>query len=237
MSDITVLISTSPIPSNPSTAIIGATIGSISTELPDADIIIMADGTEQPNDAYQRHLTAIKRRWPGILRQFENHQHQSGMLKPTLAEVETPLIYYLEHDWVTLPNVPWRELSNLIFSGEFNSIKLHAQPRISPYYEHLMMERLIYQDGAASDRYQDNRAGVAIPIIRSRQWSQNPHLASTQFYREKILPLCRGKCDFIENIIHGIIANSPWEEFKTGIYNPVDGDMFRVSHLDGRGTP
>jgi hypothetical protein len=153
-----------------------------------------------------------------------------------LEYVDTPLILYWESDWELLPSIPWHELCNLILSGGFNYIKLHAQPRISPYHEHLMLERVIYQNGVASDRFHENRLGGAVPIIRTRQWSQNPHLASTQFYREKVLPHCEGKCDFIENIMHGVVANAPWEEFKCGIYNPVDGDMMRVRHLDGRGS-
>ena len=143
---------------------------------------------------------------------------------------------YWEHDWELLPDVPWTQLSLLISTGEFNYIKLHAQPRISPYHEHLMQERVIYQAGKVSDRYTDRLPGPAIPIIKTRQWSQNPHLASTAFYREKILPMCANKCDFIENIVHGVVANSPWEEYRCGIYNPAEGDMMRVRHLDGKNT-
>lgn len=240
VSDITVVIPTSPIPSHPSDSIIRRAVAFVREQLPLSRIIITCDGTQGEEPAYKQYRDALMYH-SGNVNVIGNslHIHQSGLLTHVLGgptPITTPLLLYLEHDWELLPNVPWPELSQLILSGEFNYIKLHATPRISPYHEHLMLERVIYQDGVPSDRYRDNVPGTAIPIIKTKQWSQNPHLASAKFYREKILPLCEGKCDFIENIVHGIVANSPWEEFRCGIFNPAGGDMMKVRHLDGKNS-
>jgi hypothetical protein len=231
MKNITVVIPTSPIPSHPSTHIINAVLNTIRESIPDVPIIITADGGTSAE-----HLDFLRGQWPDTEIMLFTKVHQSGMLDWTLRKVKTPLIFYLEHDWAILPDVPWKDLSDIILSEKLNYIKLHAYPRISPYHEHLMERRVIYQNGHFSDRYQDNVPGEAIPFILTRQWSQNPHLASTEFYRRKILPMCEGKCDFIENLVHGTVGSSLWEEFRCAIYNPAGGDMMKCAHLDGKNS-
>lgn len=234
--DITVVIPTSPIPSCPSTHIITATIESIRLQLPNAPIIVTCDGPES-GAVYTEYIERIRtRNTEMVLHDPRIHHHQSGMIGPALELVKTPLIYYLESDWLTLPDIPWPELSVLIRSGRYNYIKLHAAPRISPAHEHLMRERFIYHGLVEHDRFSDAAAERAIPIIRTVQWSQNPHLASTEFYRSLNEKYLVGKCDFIENIVHGIVGQAPWEEFKLGIFNPLGGDMMRCYHLDGKGS-
>ena len=242
--DITILISTSMIPSHPSTAIISSAINSIREQLHSSPIIIMADGNNDPR--YSAYLSTVESVWCRekgnyFLQHHITHRHQSGMLSLAMAAVDTPYLLYWEHDWLPLPDIPWSAFCDLLSRGDFNTIKLHANPRVSPYYEHMMESRVMYQRDAsgalvASDRHTDQRALPVIPLIRTRQWSQNPHLSRTDFYRDKILPLVDGKCDFIENVIHGIVASAPWDDWKTAIYNPADGDMMRVRHLDGKGT-
>jgi hypothetical protein len=238
MSLITVVIPTSEIPSHPIPTIISRAVESLKEQLPDAPIIVTCDGPRgcEQYDSYCNMLPA----WKGetvIIEPPPARIHQSGMLCLALDRVRTPLLLYWEHDWELLPDVPWSELCELIERGAYNYIKLHAAPRIHPLHEHLMVTRTIHQHGGVgTHRYYDSEGGRAIPIVQTLQWSQNPHLASTDFYRKTILPLCEGKRDFIENIVHGIVTNSPWQEFKCGIYNPCDGDMMRVRHLDGKNS-
>lgn len=237
---ITVVIPTSPIPSHPSTVIIDTAIASIKTQLPDVPITISFDGTENAQLPYEEYKLAANQNadhegWKSLHQFHAYPRNQSGMLADALDNTATPLLLYWEHDWELLPDVPWAELSDLILRGHFNTVKLHAAHRISPYHEYLMEERVMYQEGRQVQCYQEGR-GPAVGIITTRQWSQNPHLASTEFYREKILPLCAGKRDFIENIVHMKVALSPWSEYKTAIFNPCEGDMFRVRHLDGKNS-
>lgn len=233
-SQITIVIPTSPIPSHPSDRIIVRGIISLREQLRCSEIVVMADGS--PDAAYKEFLIRFGRDWNYRVQVHDEHVHQSGMLARALDYITTPLLLYWEHDWELLPQVPWAELSALILAGHYNTIKLHAQPRISPYHEFLMEERVVWQNGERYDRYHDNLAGDPIPLIHTRQWSQNPHLSSTKFYRDVILPRCVGKCDFIENLLHGVVAHAPWSEWRTAIFNPVHGDMMRCRHLDGKGT-
>lgn len=217
MNDITVLIPTSSIPSHPSTHIIDTTICTLRRELPDAPIIITCDGQEDQagrREQYDKYVIDLKARHPNVLT-FDQHVHQTGMLWLGLAFVFTPLVMYLEHDWELLPGIEWTVIQNRIKDGVYNYVKLHAGARIHPLHEHLMEER-------------------ETPFIRTRQWSQNPHIASAEFYRQRVMPMCEGKKDYIENVMHGVVGNSAWEEYRCAIYNPIEGDMARVRHLDGR---
>jgi len=240
---ITVVIPVSPIPSHPSPKIVLATIQSIRQWLPDSPIIVGVDGwrdtgrcTQEAYDEFKLRLTDAYRNDPLVrIKIFDSWGHQSGNLGPILDEIQTPLMFYLESDWEILADVRWEQISDLILSGEYNSIKLHPNPRIHPCYEYMMFERLIYQGGVGRALYLDG-GGPAVGIIRTRQFSANPHLASTEWYRKVYQQYLAGHRDFIENLLHGPVASESWTVFKQGILNPLDGDMFRCRHLDGRGT-
>ncbi len=217
---ITILISTSPRPSHPSCRILDQTILSIRAQLPNAPIIIMADGGG--DEKYQEFLKNIAGRYSDTtLIAYDRPNHQSGMLKEALKLVRTPVILYLEDDWAILshPPIMWDKLTQFIVDGKLNYIRLYAQNRIHPLHDHMMIDRVIWE---------------GVPIITTRQWSQNPHLASTDFYYSHVLPNCQDYYDYIENLMHGICQSGDWSEWKMGIYNPIEGaTMQTVCHLDG----
>ena len=115
MSEITVLIPSSPIPSHPSTRIIEETIASVRYHLPEAPIIVMQDGVrpEQADriPAYHEYIENLKALQIPHLRvsQFEELTHQAYMMMQTLPHVITSLILFCEHDtplvdaWIDWP--------------------------------------------------------------------------------------------------------------------------------------
>jgi hypothetical protein len=220
---ITILVSTSPRPAHPDPRILEATLNSLKFGLPDAPVIIMADGV--PEDISPTRLEnyggfkeAIRRRYTVL--EFDKRVHQSGMIGAALEMVKTPLIFYVEDDWLISPNVEWHKLSALILSGQTNLIKLHAGHRLHPLHWHMHVDHVIWG---------------GVPLFRTLQWSQNPHLASTDFYRLINTKHLAGKCDYIENIMHGPTYSGGWDAFKLCIYDPEnEGTMQMVTHLDGR---
>ncbi len=222
MDNITVVVPTSYIPSHPSTKILDETLSSIRTHLPTARIIVTCDGL-QAKDALHRaeygdYMDAIS--GVNIIRRYAQHVHQSGMLFDILALVETPLMLYLEHDWVLGFPIEWGLLEEAILAGPANYVKFYQGFRIHPLHEHMMVGRLLFKD---------------VPLIQTLQYSANPHLASTAWYRS-LKSFFRGQTDYIENLLHGPIATAPWEDYKLTIYNPIQGDMKRSYHLDGAGS-
>lgn len=222
MGNITVVIPTSLIPSHPSTRIIERTLASVRSHLPDAPIIVTCDGLAHGTPYNRARYDEYMSRLVGVaVKRYGMPIHQSGMLVDVLPSIKTQLLLYLEHDWELGHPIEWAQLESIILSGEAHYVKFYQSNRIHPLHEHMMLERVIWR-GA--------------PLIKTLQYSANPHLASTTWYRTLVESYFRGRIDYIENLLHGPIAIAPWADYKLLIYNPVQGDMKRSFHLDGAGS-
>ena len=224
---ITILVSTSSIVSHPDTGIIDQTIASVRQTLPDAPLIIMADGLKPEHQtparmaAYGGYKERIRGRYDNAtVLEYEENVNQCGMIGRALDLVTTPLVTYWEHDWAASPNIEWAALGSIIQSGQANYIKFHAYCRIHPLHWGMMVDHVIWN---------------GIPLFRTLQYSQNPHLASVEFYRTIFREFLNGRTVAIEEVMHGPCACGPWERWKLCIYNPEhEGTMQMVRHLDGR---
>lgn len=235
---LTILIPTSPIPSHPSTAILDETISNI-RKYTDARIVIMADGIHPSLNHreldYRKYIDNIgdalfeKKYGNCNLVLFNEHSHQSIMTSIVLeGEVFSPLIMFCEADTSPIGEIPFNEICNLVKqSSEINYVRFNIFDRILPEHEYLMLDRNPQTVGG-------------IPITRTIQWSQRPHIAKTEWYK-KILqdyfsPLERM---MIEDRMHGIVIES-YKEYKRdlfglAIYTP-EGNQLRSYHADGRGS-
>jgi hypothetical protein len=231
---ITVLVSTSPIRCHPSTEIIKATVDSVQAQLPNADVLVLIDGVHGEQEHLRSDYAEYVRRLLWLCRHhwtrttpvlFDNHRHQAAMTREALDMVRTPLVLFVEHDAPIHGEIPWDRLAAVIRAGRANLVRLHHESSILPDHQHLML---------------DSQPQGDPPLIRTVQWSQRPHLASTDFYRWLIhshfAPEAR---TMIEDVVYGALEharNDPavWERYRTWIYAPA-GDMKRSWHLDGRG--
>lgn len=229
---ITVLMPTSPIPSHPSTGIIEQTVASIRQRLPLAEIIIMADGVrpelEHRREAYEEYLESLVwlcRKWKAVPLVFGEHQHQANMTRRALELVRTDLMLFVEHDTPLVGEIPWRQIGHFVLNDDFHVVRFHHEQTIPDEHRYMMRgTTTIGKDG------QDWRF---VPTV---QWSQRPHLARTDQYRkwiEKFFPITSNT--MIEDLLHGIVANADWDEFRVAIYAPK-GSIQRSIHLDGRGS-
>lgn len=234
---VTVIIPTSPIRSHPDTSIIEETIKSVRERLPDSEIIIMFDGVReeqedrrQDYEEYQRRLLwKCNYEWTNVLPlRFEEHQHQASMTRQALKLVRTPTILFVEHDTPLCEEIPFESLVSAIVAGEADLIRLHHEAHIIDEHKHMMLDQAPQELHGA-------------PLMRTAQWSQRPHVASTDFYRkildEHFSPDAR---TMIEDKMHGVAyeafmrrGKAGWQDYKLWIYAP-DGDMKRSYHLDGR---
>jgi hypothetical protein len=234
---ITVMMPTSPAPAHPSTEIVEETIESVRAQLPAAEIVLMLDGVRAEDEArrddyeeYQRRLLWFtNHRWKNVLPlRFEEHHHQGLMLRRALAHVRTPLVLYVEHDTPLRGSIDWDGIARLVSSGEANVMRLHHATDIYPEHKHLML-----------DRHPIVVKGV--PVMRTFQWSQRPHLARADWYRE-IATTYFGEQSrtMIEEVLHGVEIQAwrvrgmeGWNEWRVFIYTP-EGNIERSYHLDGR---
>lgn len=236
--NITVLVPTSPIKMHPDTTVIEETIKSIRDRLPNSRIILMFDGVrEEQADRRAGYEEYIRRvlwlanwEWSNVYPMiFDEHTHQAEMTRQALRHVRTDTILFVEHDTPLCEDIPFRELRWCVASNTFNVIRLHHEALILPDHKHMMLDS-------------EPQTYYGIPILRTAQWSQRPHVASTDFYRRMLDTYFTDHAKtMIEDGIHGKVAEAyrtrglvGWNEFKVGIYAPK-GDMKRSYHTDARG--
>lgn len=240
---ITVMVPTSPIPSHPSTEVIEKVLASIRFHLPESPIIVMADGV-RPSvehrraqyDEYKKNLAAMLPKYGDItMREFAEPSQQAIMMRECLVDVKTRLILFVEHDcflvtnWnpldangITLPEscaIEWRDIYDILVSRTANMVRFYAWEKIFPAHNHLMQGEFMY-----------NRAR----FVRTRQYSQWPNIATTEFYK-RILTKYFAPTDkkMIETVMASPVLGASWDEFRIVIYNPLPSAR-RFYHLNAR---
>lgn len=236
---ITVIITTSPAPLHPDTAHLDETVESVRERLPDADIIISCDGVHPSQahyaDAYGEYVRRLtwkaNTEWSNVLPVvLAEHGHQANGLRAALAHTRTPNILFMEHDTPLVgPQVPWDDLCDVIDDDDANMIRLHHEASVLEPHRHLMLDETPTRpDG--------------VPLLRTAQWSQRPHLASTAWYRWLLRTYFAPESrTMIEDVMHGVLTQAyrttglhGWNSWKVWLYAP-EGDIKRSWHLDSRG--
>lgn len=239
-SDITVLIPTSSIPSHPSTDIIEETVKSVRDRLPASEILIMIDGLpadyqdrKDDYEEYTRRLLWLTNQWDNVTPiLFEEHSHQVRMTMKALELVRTPTILFVEHDTPLIGEIDWDGCVGAIQQGDVDVMRLsHESNHLFDLYEHLMLgqENLLVHEAKFAH----------LPIMRTIQWSQRPHLAKTDYYRYALGKFTKPSDGMIEDRMHGIVQSGhddpeEWGTHRIAIYAP-EGDIKRSTHLNGRG--
>lgn len=249
---ITVVTPTSPIKSHPDPGILFETLDSIRHHLPDAEIILTFDGVRPEHRGRRRdyeefiRLALIRARQDHAICPFlfEEHRHQSGMMRAILEEIKTPLLLYVEADTPLVtepqagqtdnphfPPIDWEEIECAINSGMSNVVRLHHEAAIPDPHQHLMHGLEIHE-----------RWFPRVDFMRTSQWSQRPHVASVAYYR-RILEshFSQDSRCFIEDRMYGIVENSyrldgiaGWNQHRLHIYMPHQGSIKRSYTTDGR---
>ena len=151
MDNLTAIIPTSPIKSHPDTSIIEETIKSIRHHLPDSEIIVTFDGVREEQEDLLEEYTEFKKQmlWKFLHEYknilpfvFEEHMHQSDMMRAVIDEVKTPLLLYVEADapLVTDERIDWNKCIDFLLAGEANTIRLHHEANIPEQHSHLMLK-------------------------------------------------------------------------------------------------
>ena len=227
----TVVMPVSPIKSHPATDILDETINSVRYHLPDNEIILQIDGIRDEqidwldnyNEFKDRILWKCLHQWNNVLPIiFDEHSHQSTMMKKTFEYINTPLLLYVESDAPLVINkkIPVDKIENFILSGDANTVRLHHENVIPVEHSHLMI-------------------GEIKNFTKTIQWSQRPHFSSVIYYKDIVMADIPDK-SFIEDYFHSQVQSDYYEYKQTGwykhrlwIYTP-EGGIKRSYHTDGR---
>lgn len=228
MNDITVIIPVSPVPSHPSSEVLDRTISSIQERLPKSEILLMFDDCPpwliELEPAYiefkKNMLWRIEHEMKNIRPMiFLEPSHQSTMMRQAVSDTTTPLILWSEQDTPLAGKIPFKKIAEVIKAGYANVVRFHFEAQVHPEHQDLML-----------DKEPINILGV--PLLRTRQWSGRPHLASTAFYRQMTAKYWQENM-FIEHFLYGPVEAGPFDEFRLHMYAP-EGTLVRSLHLDGR---
>jgi len=223
---MTVVIPTSPIPSHPDTRIIAETIASIRKHTA-MDIIITIDGVrpeqEHMRAAYEQYIKQLlwkcNYEWENVMPiLFKEHVHQSGMMKEALNHVVTPLVMYVEHDTplVTDEDIDWGIISKTLIEGSLHVVRFHYEAHVPKEHEYLMLPE--HSQGK---------------FLATKQWSQRPHIARTEFYRNIMNFFSAESNCFIEDRVYTKCVSGEWKDWRVAIYMPGE-NIKRSLNLDGR---
>jgi len=240
-SGLTAIIPTSPGYTNPSTAMIEETIATIRHHHPDIEIIITFDGvrkeqeTRRPN--YEEYIRKMLWKCNHVYKNivpivFEDHTHQVGMMREAMKYVRTDKILYMEHDAPLTPDLPieWGGIFKMIDSRLADVMRFHFESFIPQPHEYLMIDKTPVEN-------------YGVKAVRTWQWSQRPHVASSEFYNRILRDHFTAEAKtFIEDKMYSVLTTSfarqqihGWNMFKVWLYHP-DGNIKRSYHTDGRGS-
>ena len=249
---ISVIVPTSPVPRHPATDHLEETLASIRDRLPRAEIILVADPPRPElavrHHAYQEYLQQVcwkaNLEWTNVLPiLLPDWRHQALAVKVALEHVTSPLLLFVEHDTPLVGEIPWAPICEVLLSGAANSVRFYHEVEIHPDHAHLMLGG-VHTDVMAG--LTGGRVDHPISLLRTVQWSQRPHLARVDFYRNKIMPMFRRKSrTFIEDVVHGVQSSdfcdrgeASWHDWRTFLYAPstpvAEGGIKRSTHLDSR---
>lgn len=232
-SNISVIVPVSPIKSHPKTKVLEETIKSIRHHLPNSEIIITFDGVREEQEGmrnnYEEHIRRVlwlSRFWGKVTPYiFEDHKHQSGMMREIIDKVKTQTVLYVEQDTplVIDQDIDWELVTNKILSGESNVIRFHHESSIPKEHRSLII-------GSPENS-----------LLKTVQWSQRPHLASTAFYKRVMVEQFSEESNcFLEDLIHGRVlrdwlrfSEQGWNQWRLHIYYPGE-NIQRSYHTDGR---
>lgn len=230
------LVPVSPIRSHPSTEILDETVHSIQERAPYCPIYLMFDGVREQQreyrDTYQLHIRRmlIKHRdntniIPVVM---DRHCHQAVMTRKTIQMVRTPLICFVEQDTPLIGEIDFDNAAGPILRNELDMLRFHHEAQILDAHEHLMIDHYSRQD---------------YEYRRTVQWSQRPHLARTNWYRNLLNTYFGWRSrTMIEDLMHSVVLQAwenegmkGWEQFRIAIYTPRNDSVIkRSTHLDGR---
>lgn len=205
---------------------LATTIGSLPS---DCEIIVAFDGCreeqEERRGAYTAAVAGIVDRMQHAYTNVvpyvaDRHLHQAVLAQRALELVETGCVGFIEHDTPVCGLIPWDSVCDAVEGSDVDVVRFHHEKQIPPEHDYLMgRERSI--------------EGMQLQI--TNQWSQRPHVATTEWYR-RTLATHFGPDDrtMIEDAIYG------WAEagnVAIGIMVDEDdaGSIRRSTHLDGRG--
>ena len=206
---LTIIVSSSPVPSNPDTTTLQAGFRSlaITPGLPQCAKIIQFDGPQSSLPEQRvRDYVEFKRRVrqlsvsdPAFVRsavyESDRFRFAAHNLAAAVAHVNTTFLFSLQHDYqLVRPFDAPGLLSSMLALPIIKHVRLNMRPN-APARGF---------DGVVANA---TLPGLRVPLTRTCGWSDSPHIASTAYYRDFVIPRNLGdhnggRRKFMEESLH-----------------------------------
>lgn len=238
---LTLLISTSFAPSNPSIATITSVVTQMREQIPNVPAIIMFDGIYEalryPDqqmfeqgigeseelfqertakyEEFKRTLIPWCRENNVITVEFVEHTHRVNMTRSALRLVNAPCVMVIDHDTFMI-DVNWDDVRRAMTNPQVNSIRFYHFEQIHPDHSHL---------------FGDVEMIEGVPLRRTIQYGDHPNIHRTDFLRDLINKYftLNDRC-FAEGKLWQLCHNAGWEgqesTFKLWMYSPENMKCF-----------
>ena len=232
LTDLTVLVTTSPVPSNPSLEMISRVLDSLARWLgEDYKVLLVCDGCEgsqQVRRSYEEYKRRLRRLLSNRIYEVDKRVHQAGAVSRAFARVDTRFILLLEHDFEMVRPPETREILNALDNHrEVKFVRLNKRANREAGWDRV----LIPWQNVGKPR-----------LLRTPCWSANPHFAKTEVYKEQVIPSCRDGRP-LEDCLMGPPGNGRDDlerlgplafqrKWGTFVYGSLR-DLPVVNHLDG----
>ena len=241
---LTIVITTSPIPTHPNTNIIESTIDSLMNikEIKNCKIIITFDGCndERFNVRYEQYKINIneliknKYEFRNVICVYaDEYVHQTNTIRNSMKYINTPFMFVIEHDWLIFGDIKFREIISVMnmYKKIIKCVRLN-------YLSGYMYSNKLYPPFVVPEPIDFN----GVKLIYTDKWSCHPHIShkdSYEFYFHFISDKTR--C-YMEEILYGMeytriqINHLNFYEFGTWIYGEPSDNMLHIRHIDGRNS-
>jgi hypothetical protein len=222
-SDITIILSTSPMPSHPSTAFVDEVVESIYKFLfrfERTKIIITCDGTNECNESYEHFILNLEEKYKGyedieIIKKPE-FGHLTGNLRFAIERVETEFVFLVQHD--------------ISFLRFVDIAKVIEDMRANPQLKHVRFNKRRNTRKRGDYNLGKKRVDANYKYISTPQWSDQNHICTVDYFKNEILT--RVNKGFMEHTMrrkvrgkHGVFGT-----YLFGDHN----DPSATCHLQGR---
>lgn len=231
MKKLTVLISTSPVPSHPNTEMLDRVIESVRQHLGlPFELMIVCDGPhrESVKKAYGEYKARLRKKYTAKIIASDEQIGRAMGLRRAIPLVKTPFLLVHAHDFMLTRKVDGPAV--------LQALETH---------EDVKFIRLNQRENACVgwDFRLEERPDSMIPLVKAGCWTDDPSVALTKTWKTLILPLMRSR----EHLEFCIMHRPGWgwkrharlglqgfyDHFGVCLYGGL-GDEATCEHLDGR---
>ena len=246
---VSVLVTSSPIPSHPSPELILSTIESLHFLgiVPSVRIYVLLDGirpslrnrmTRSSYSEYERNLREISSKLNNLqILSRSRWGHISQTLRMGLAQISTDYVLVIQHD---MPFVREVDLHSLVDQMDNNRELKHVRfnlrenlPSGADGTYSYRREGRIFDRSSFFSEWSPSHGHATIPLIKTLCWSDNNYLCKTEYLKETVLkPI--GKTKLAPEWPMNRVSDKETHRILGTFVYGRPGDPPVIGHLDGR---